>query len=467
MRSPAMAADPDDVRPDGSHCWDFRGNAGRDGCWTPIYQPVEARGDAAGKVAHVPAVDESVQASLRVAAASHMGAKKELVVACTLPFWNYEELEATLPGLFTSWLYYHIVVLGINRFQVYDTDGSFQAVLAPWIARGQVTYVPKFNELVSHGLFGVLAEEGKCQGCIRGLAEDHCLYSNKHRSEWVILLRSFDKFLNSPKLGDRQDFRHFLASLKDNSNSYLLIDRVDYGMDPGSQDDELQRDVHPIERHIMRCEKGTDGYEIPMVRPENALYIGESRAITVQHRLVTHPWRGLLEQPFRVPTEVWQANHYIDILGRRCACCDREDTRLLWAVPYLAPATQAPFRIGDKVLWTEFDDDVPKGTVGEVIAHTHPGLARVKFPNATDDFNPEQLHKALTIGDSVTIGSADDVAKETIGLLGTIVEKVQREGHGILYKVRISDSGQEFLYMREWLGKAGIDGLHELLEEVR
>merc|ERR1719512_715791 len=47
---------------------------------------------------------------------------------------------------------------------------------------------------------------------------------------------------------------------------------------------------------------------------------------------------------------------------------------------------------GDKVTWSDADDDVPRGSVGEVTGFGSGGIVQVRFSNGTWDFRAQELH---------------------------------------------------------------------------
>lgn len=54
----------------------------------------------------------------------------------------------------------------------------------------------------------------------------------------------------------------------------------------------------------------------------------------------------------------------------------------------------AALRAGDRVMWVGADEDVPAGSVGEVLGVMFPGRTCVRFPSGKYNFKPEQLRPA-------------------------------------------------------------------------
>ena len=57
-----------------------------------------------------------------------------------------EHFERTHPGLLAQWLHYHLALLALPHWSLYDSDGSFEPFLRPWIAAGRVSYFPRFPQ---------------------------------------------------------------------------------------------------------------------------------------------------------------------------------------------------------------------------------------------------------------------------------------------------------------------------------
>lgn len=107
-------------------------------------------------------------------------------------------------SLLQQWLTYHQAI-GVDHFALYDSDGSAAPMLDQW-RRGpwgtaQVSYFPFWPEKLSSKLASI-SRLAHCRHCLSVLAEAHCLWSQRGRSDWVITLHSFDAYL-TPVPGQR------------------------------------------------------------------------------------------------------------------------------------------------------------------------------------------------------------------------------------------------------------------------
>ena len=72
--------------------------------------------------------------------------------ACTQVLFGAGFFETHVPGLLAQWLHYHLALLGIAVFHVYDSDGSFEPFVRAWVAQGRVSYYPRFPQVTAAGL---------------------------------------------------------------------------------------------------------------------------------------------------------------------------------------------------------------------------------------------------------------------------------------------------------------------------
>lgn len=116
------------------------------------------------------------------------------ITVCTGVLYDLD--AAAGPGetpLLLQWLEYHLLV-GVSHFYIYDADASGARLLAPYIARGLVTYFPRWPASLSAKLGRVVRD---CRGCLNMQMNAHCVARSRGRSRWALLLHGFDSYLAS------------------------------------------------------------------------------------------------------------------------------------------------------------------------------------------------------------------------------------------------------------------------------
>merc|ERR1711988_1540361 len=111
-------------------------------------------------------------------------------------------LEAKKPGLVAQWLLYNIWA-GIDHFTIVDTDGSFAAILQPFIDKGYVTYVPawpsrQFKSGCAAALDRSSREDPARSGWRMALgmqASNACTFAARGGAHWVANVEIVDEFL--------------------------------------------------------------------------------------------------------------------------------------------------------------------------------------------------------------------------------------------------------------------------------
>ncbi|CAE8653059.1 unnamed protein product [Polarella glacialis] len=122
------------------------------------------------------------------------------ISACTSLLHGADRMHNIMPFLVEDWINYH-VMLGIEHFTVYDTDGSYEPYLATFVEHGRVTYHARWPGVLSTKL-GLLSAGVKAEHLRPMLTEpqalDACVWHYRHVSDWVVGLHSFEEFLHSP-----------------------------------------------------------------------------------------------------------------------------------------------------------------------------------------------------------------------------------------------------------------------------
>merc|ERR1712086_1011827 len=127
---------------------------------------------------------------------------RRLISACSTTLHNADYIHELAPHAIEDWVNYHRL-LGIEHFTIFDTDGSFAPYVRDLVDAGLVTYRPRWPSLLAPK-FGLLAS-GVERSQQRPLivephALDDCMWGNRHISDWVMLLHSFEEYLHSPTL---------------------------------------------------------------------------------------------------------------------------------------------------------------------------------------------------------------------------------------------------------------------------
>merc|ERR1711879_114053 len=88
--------------------------------------------------------------------------------------------------------------LGIDHFQIYDVDGSFQDALSSHLGSGVVTYLPYFSQRYGPAIDNMTTQVNPY--CISPHVQDHCMWSWRGKADWVVFVDSPDIFLWSTTL---------------------------------------------------------------------------------------------------------------------------------------------------------------------------------------------------------------------------------------------------------------------------
>ena len=111
------------------------------------------------------------------------------VLGCGGPLFGFPALEDARPGLVRGWFRWHMQA-GVDRWAVYDTDGSFAGVAgeAGAVYRGHVN---RWFAVVQ-GLPCLLST---CHMVMEYVVHIHCVYWAKGRAETAAFIPSPDEFL--------------------------------------------------------------------------------------------------------------------------------------------------------------------------------------------------------------------------------------------------------------------------------
>lgn len=140
--------------------------------------------------------------------------QRRFLSACTATLHNADYINKLVPHAVEDWINYHLLI-GVEHFTLFDTDGTFEPYVRSFMEKGLVTYHGNFPAKVSPKL-GLLAAGLRSGTQRRSMAlEPHaiemCVWENRHVSDWVVVIHSFEEFLHSPEFVDR--LGHFSLTL--------------------------------------------------------------------------------------------------------------------------------------------------------------------------------------------------------------------------------------------------------------
>jgi len=276
--------------------------------------------------------------------------RRQLTV-CSNPRFN----AAGLDREFREWIHYHLLI-GVDHVVLYDTDGTLEELARPYVNAGNVTYFARWTSLfgekhqrVLRGDFQLYPETETSdddQVHATGInnrylfdpqAESHCVWLNRGRSEWVVVLHNYDEYLSSAnglRAGVRKEVLDALSAAKAHSPiSAIGLPMYFFGGPPArSSGPAVGRLIHREESPF--CEPhfaaitGVSPSCIwgnPLMAPENTHAVvmthwARGRSATVYGNGVLKP--GLLH-----------VKHYVDIFGERCppGACVVHDDSAAWA----------------------------------------------------------------------------------------------------------------------------------------
>jgi len=127
---------------------------------------------------------------------------RRFLSACSATLHNAAYVHRLAPFAVEDWINYHLLI-GVDHFTIFDTDGSYAPYLQHFIERGVVTYRARWPWLLSSKL-GLLSSGVQASQRRPLITEPHaletCVWSNRHVSDWVTVLHSFEEYLHSPML---------------------------------------------------------------------------------------------------------------------------------------------------------------------------------------------------------------------------------------------------------------------------
>lgn len=282
--------------------------------------------------------------------------RRRRLTACTGVLFN---ADLRLPGklgplLIDQWLAYH-ELLGVDRFAVYDSDGSAARGVAALQARvgaaADVVYFPRWPSRLS-GKMQSISEDADCRHCASAQAEVHCLFASRGVSDWVVTLHSFDTYLTV--YGGNAGIEAILGPLESERPRIgtVGIPMLDFGgtarnvsLLPGRfwhRHAEANVAVVEIARGSPWPDSWLNHPGATMKNPENIVgvydHYARSRPGAVDVQIAHH--------------SLFRVNHYVDAVRPRCNSgfqrCEVTDKGLLWAPFMLCERLGWPVGCGDE-----------------------------------------------------------------------------------------------------------------------
>ena len=251
---------------------------------------------------------------------------------CMHPAFELHKLQQRFPHALEDWINYHQLI-GVDHVQVYDIDRSFASTLkkSNWFSdKASVTYIPKFPSLISNVIQSI---SDQWPYCVEVLAYDHCIFSNYHKSKWVLFVHSLDGYIQPAMYGGPPmpppNLLHELQMLPGEQICAVSVRACHYGDPPGLSQNMADWTGYPlIARFLHRSEVLG-----PWHRSETLVQTAHVRYMISSHKPVCRYGTSSISiDPLR-----WRAHHYVDRHAPRCAAmnCTSLDSSITWAVPHL------------------------------------------------------------------------------------------------------------------------------------
>lgn len=279
--------------------------------------------------------------------------RRLLISACSAPLHNAKRMHSLAPFLIEDWLNYHLLI-GVQHFTLYDSDGSYAPYLQPYVDKGLVSYYGSWPSVLLPKV-GLLAE-GVAPAERRPMltepqALDTCVWANRHVSDWVLVLHSFEEYLHSPKFAASWDARDAAAA----SPLAALLEQW-AGEVPGGRSRVAVFELfqEPMGGPKVRRAKSVLS---TWTRKRGDLLLGKTgQNLKIAAETHSRPFAWIVDplnvmhtavhlaQPrahgqaiLALPPESLRVNHYIDLGSNKSRClhelggCEELDEGMLWA----------------------------------------------------------------------------------------------------------------------------------------
>ncbi|CAK0799261.1 unnamed protein product [Prorocentrum cordatum] len=254
------------------------------------------------------------------------------VTVCTKPLFKSGELLEKDPDLIDNWIEYHRL-LGVDHFQIYDTDGSFSHSF-PNAVQGSVTYVGQFPALISEK-FATLEKEG-FHSCLISQSYDHCFFENAQTSRWVLHLHAPDSYVHTtqPEMRIPTGLPEWLGRQESDVFHGRLCAVSLRAMWIGGQNATSNSDRPVFARYQYRLPDALEAWNRSetIMRTSHTVYLGGHKPLC-NHRTYT----------LAAPSDSWRMNHFVDMDRTRCEGCVVFDPSSGWAAGLLGAAAAEEF----------------------------------------------------------------------------------------------------------------------------
>lgn len=270
------------------------------------------------------------------------------LAACTAPLHHAERVHSLAPFAMEDWLNYHRLI-GVEHFTVYDSDGSYAPYLARFVASGLVTYHGEWPQRLS-------PKVGLASGERPMLTEpqvlDHCVWSYRQVSRWVIVLHSFEEYLHSRDFGKAWRTQGSVAPLllrvmnqwasnaapPGDPRQVAMMELVQEPM--GGPRVDGARSVLGTWVHgrgdVMSGSSGEQRRDLQSLHERAFAWIVDPVGVVHTAIHLAHP-RANGAIIVSVPGSILRVNHYLDLGSNESRClrelggCDVKDRSILWA----------------------------------------------------------------------------------------------------------------------------------------
>eukprot|EP00927_Polykrikos_kofoidii_P037834 TRINITY_DN32038_c0_g1_i1.p1 TRINITY_DN32038_c0_g1~~TRINITY_DN32038_c0_g1_i1.p1 ORF type:complete len:905 (-),score=112.94 TRINITY_DN32038_c0_g1_i1:295-2979(-) len=264
--------------------------------------------------------------------------------SCTGTLHNADYVHKVMPYAIEDWINYHKLV-GIEHFTISDTDGSYEPYLRHFIEEGTVTYHARFPSQIAKK-YGQLAagmrnKRDQRPMLLEAQSLDLCVWENRHLSEWVVAIHSFEEFLHSVKVVEK--LGHF-------SLAALLDDWIRKDMEESSRTAVFEFFQEPMGGR----RSSSAATALSAWTHKRDLKIGNEEREKMHQHFQPFSWivdplnveqtavhfalaRAHMQTTVVLPRELLRLNHYVDFGSNKSRCleelggCDVVDETILWA----------------------------------------------------------------------------------------------------------------------------------------
>lgn len=277
--------------------------------------------------------------------------KRRKISACSAPLHNADRMHLIAPYLIEDWINYHLLI-GIEHFTLFDTDGSYEPYVRSYVEKGLVTYYARWPTtlLPKVGLLadGVAPKERRPM-LTEPQALDTCVWANRQVSDWVVVLHSFEEYLHSPRFSEDSPGiadAPLVALLEAWANEVpggrSTVSIFELFQEPMGGPKQLRRSRSVISTWVHKRKSELAGKTGEALQHASEVH-SRPFAWIVDPLNVVHTAVHLAQARadgqavLAVPPDLMRVNHYIDLGSNKSRCleelggCEVEDKGMLWA----------------------------------------------------------------------------------------------------------------------------------------